>query len=141
MKDFQTFEHGADVGVIGYGQTQEQAFANGAKAMFNVMVNIQKVEPKQTVTVECNAQNIEELFVEWLNELIAQFGLQDLVFSEFSVKINKKDDSFQLDGNAKGEPLDKLKHEIKTEVKAATYSNLKIAQADGKWYAQCIVDV
>jgi len=141
MADFNTFEHMADIGIIGHGKTQAEAFQNAAKAMVNVMVNIEKVETKQTIEVKCEAENVEELLVEWLNELIAQMGLEGLVFSEFKVDI-KEENGFKLTGTAKGEPLNKLKHEIKIEVKAATYSNLKVAKDnDGKWFAQCVVDV
>ena len=38
------FEHKADIGIIGYGTSLEEAFAEGAKAMFEVMVDIKKVK-------------------------------------------------------------------------------------------------
>ncbi len=47
MKPYEQFEHKADVGVRGYGKTIEEAFENGAKAMFSIMVNIAKIEPKK----------------------------------------------------------------------------------------------
>jgi len=46
-----------------------------------------------------------------------------------------------LKGYACGEKLDVEKHKVKTEVKAATYSQLKIEEKDGLFYVKCVVDV
>ncbi len=134
---FDYFEHIADVGIIGIGRTLEEAFEEGAKAMFNVMVDIKKVAPKKAVKVSCSASNEEELFVEWLNALLAQASLHEMVFSKFSVKI--KDN--KLTGNAMGEKLDVKKHEVKTEVKAATYGSLSVKKEGNDFIAKCVVDV
>jgi SHS2 domain-containing protein len=45
-----------------------------------------------------------------------------------------------LEATAKGENLDPEKHNVKIEVKAATYSQLKVERNE-KFLAQCIVDV
>lgn len=134
---FSYFEHIADVGIIGKGATLEEAFEEGAKAMFNVMVDIKKVSQKKTAKVSCSASNPEELFVEWLNALLAEASISGMVFSGFSVKIK----GTKLSGTASGEKLDIRKHAIKTEVKAATYGSLSVKK-EGKYFiAKCVVDV
>lgn len=137
MTDYETFEHGADVGIRGFGRTVEEAFQNGAKAMFSVMVDLDTVKADHSVEVHCEAGDTEELFVEWLNELLALMGIEEMVFCEFKVEINGN----KLIGTANGEIFDPQKHHAKTEVKAATYSNLKVERKDDRWMAQCIVDV
>jgi len=137
---YELFEHEADVGIRGLASSLEEAFAETAKALFSVEVNIKKVKPLKKVTIKCEAQNLEELLVEWLNALLAQASLHDLVFSEFKVKIKEKDKRFELEGIAFGEKL-KEEHEIKEEVKGATYAELKVYKKNNTWIAQCIVDV
>ena len=141
---YETFEHEADVGVRGIASTIEKSFEEAAKAMFNVEVDIKKIKTIKKVSVECKASNIEELFVEWLNALLAQASLHDLVFSSFKVKIEKTK-ILKLKGEASGEKLNTKKHNIKNEVKAATYSQLKVEQKKVKgkkqWIVQCVVDV
>ena len=141
---YETFEHEADVGVRGIALTIEKAFEETAKAMFNVEVDIKKIKTIKKMKVEAKASNIEELFVEWLNALLAQASLHDMVFSSFKVKI-KKNKTFILKAHASGEKLNPKKHNIKNEVKAATYSQLKVMQKKVKgkkqWIAQCVVDV
>ena len=133
---YEYFEHLADVGIVGRGRSLEEAFAEAAKAMFNLMVNIEAVRPIKAVEVGCEAENEEELFVEWLNALLAVASINNMVFSQFEVRIENLD----LVGLARGEALDPERHEAKTEVKAATYSQLKIVK-DGEFVAQCVVDV
>lgn len=142
MKTYEQFEHKADVGVRGYGKTIEEAFVNGAKAMFSVMVNLKKIEPKKEIKIECEADNLEELFVEWLNTLLSEAGIENLVFSEFKIKeIKKTNSGYKLVGVVQGEELNPEKHEPKVEVKAATYSQLKIERKGNQYIAQTIVDV
>lgn len=142
MLNYEQFEHKADIGVRGFGKTLENAFENGAKAMFSIMVNLKKIEPKKEVKIRCQAANLEELFIEWLNKLLSEAGIKNLVFSEFKIDKIKKDNSgYNLLGLARGEKINLQKHEPKLEVKAATYSQLKIEKSNGRYIAQTIVDV
>ena len=52
-----------------------------------------------------------------------------------------KIENLKLTGKAFGEKINSEKHEIKTEVKAATYSGLKYEEKEGKHYIQFVVDV
>jgi SHS2 domain-containing protein len=140
---YETFEHKADVGVRGVSSSVEKAFSEGARALFSVEVDIWAVKASKKIKIECSAANLEELFVEWLNNLLAQASVHEMVFSKFSIKIKEqRDGKFFLDGFAYGEKLSK-KHRPKLEVKAATYSQLKVFEnkKEKRWIVQCIVDV
>lgn len=138
MKLFETFDHGADIGIRGFGKTLEEAFANGAKAMFSIMVDINKVEKREEREISCEAPDIEMLFVEWLNQLLSISHLEKMVFNDFHVTIKE---GTSLTGYAGGEKLDKSRHPLLTEVKAATYSMLKVEKNNDVYIAQCVVDV
>lgn len=138
---FEHIEHEADVGVKGIGDTLEEAFAEGARAMFDIMIDLAAVEPLQSVSIECDAESIETLFVEWLNALLAQINIAGMFFSKFDVEIEQAEGSYKLHGTALGEPIDQEKHQAKIEVKAATFSGLKHEEVEGKHYIQCVVDV
>jgi len=138
--DYELLDHEADIGIRGYGNTIEEAFENGAKAMFSVMIDLDKVNPQKNVEIKCEAPDIEALFIEWLNELLTKKDIEEMSFSEFKVEINKND-LYTLKGVASGERFDQKKHKPKIEVKAATYSGLKIGKKDEKIYIQCVVDV
>jgi SHS2 domain-containing protein len=140
MKEFELLDHEADVGIRSWGKTVEEAFENGARAMFSVMVTIDGVAPEEEIKVEATADDYESLFVEWLNELLAQRDITEMVFSEFTVHI-RRNEGLHLSGTARGECLNQKKHEIRTEVKAATYFGLKSGEKDGLHFLQCVLDI
>lgn len=140
MRPFEFLDHEADIGIRSWGKTVEESFENGAKAMFSVMVKVEEVEPKKEISIKVEAEDLDSLFIEWLNELLAQRDISEMVFSQFTVEISEED-GFALFGTARGEKLDVEKHEIRTEVKAATYYGLKSGEDKGLYYFQCVLDI
>jgi len=137
---FEYLDHEADVGIKATADTLEEAFEEGARAMFNTMVDIARVEPKRKVEVRASADSVDSLFVEFLNKMLSRADREEMVFSRFRVKITKGK-PYKLTALAWGEPLDTEKHEVKTEVKAATYSGLKCWTDSGKHHVQCVLDI
>ncbi len=140
---YETFEHGADIGIRGIGRSLEEAFVNAAKALFSLMVvNLEEVRPERRVEVKAEGESLEELFLDWLNRLLAEAGMENLVFSEFDCRIHThSQQAFSLEGWARGEPIDPERHELGEEVKGATYTMLKVDKEGDFWVAQCVVDV
>ncbi len=142
---YEFFEHKADMGIRGLGKTVAEAFEEAARAMFDVMFDIDDVSREIEVSVSCEASSLDELLVEWLNALLAEKDIHDAVFAHFEIsKIeHEKDGRWVLEGKAYGEKLNVEKHKPEVEVKAATYSQLKVYFDEDKkvWVAQCVVDV
>ena len=135
-------DHEADVGIRAIGSTLEEAFQEGAKAMLNVMWDISTIEERQNVSIESEARDIPELFVEALNEILFKQDVEGLALDRFEVdEIKKVNDRYRLKGTAYGEPLNLDKHTVKTEVKAATYAGLRYEEKEGQHIVQCILDV
>ncbi len=134
---YESFEHQADIGIRGFGASCEEAFSNAAAAMYAVMVDLDRVEQRELRTVRVIAEDRELLLVEWLNALLAVSDIERMVFSRFETKI----EGSMLSGRAWGERLDRAKHEPKVEVKGATYHLLKVVEEEGRYVAQCVVDV
>lgn len=135
---FETFEHGADIGVRGRGATRERAFANAAKALFSLMViDLEKVRPVQQIEVSCSSYDQETLLVAWLNILLAEADIHRMLFSDFYLHI----ENLEVHGIARGEVFDSKRHERGVEVKGATYTELAVRKEEDVWIAQCVVDV
>ncbi|MGE5751061.1 MAG: archease [Nitrospirota bacterium] len=137
MVQFETFEHEADIGIRGFGNSIKESFENAAVALYSVMVNIDAVNPREKRTLTVSAPDRELLLVEWLNALLAISDIEHMIFSKFDVKI----EGTTLTGVAWGETLDRDRHEPHVEVKGATYYLLSVREQDGKYTAQCVVDV
>jgi SHS2 domain-containing protein len=133
----RTFDHGADIGVLGEGATIEEAFAGAARAMFSVMVDLEGVEPREAVDVSCAASDPELLLVQWLNALLAEADMRGMVFCDFEVRLLDGG----LTGTARGEPFDPERHAPGVEVKGATLTELEVSNEGGRWRARTVVDV
>ncbi len=135
---FETFDHTADIGIVARGVDLAEAFANAAKAMFSLMVDLERVEPREERRVEVEADDRETLLVDWLAELLYVSEVENLVFSRFEV--DEIGDG-RIVARAFGEPLDLERHNPKLMIKAVTRHMLQVAQADGVWQARVILDI
>jgi tRNA nucleotidyltransferase (CCA-adding enzyme) len=134
---WEHFPHDADVGLRGCGATAAEAFEQAAQALTAVITDAE-VKPLSTVEVMCEAPDLELLFVEWLNAIIYEMAVRNMLFGRFAVRIEGE----RLDGTLWGEPVDVARHAPACEPKGATYTALKVARdRDGMWCAACIVDV
>lgn len=134
---WENFPHDADVGVRGYGRTPAEAFEQAALAL-TAVVTTAEIEPATVVEVKCEAPDLELLFVEWLNAVIYEMAVRNMLFSRFAVDI----EGTRLTGCLWGEKVDVTRHAPASEPKGATYTALKVAAGEGGvWSAACIVDV
>jgi len=134
---WEHFPHAADVGVRGLGSTAAEAFEQAALALTAVVTHAHVV-PRMQVELNCEAPDLELLFVDWLNAIIYEMAVRNMLFSRFAVRI----DGTRLTGSLWGERVDVARHQPACEPKGATYTALKVAaNKRGIWSAACVVDV
>jgi SHS2 domain-containing protein len=135
---WELYSHPSDIGIRGFGPTREEAFAQAALALTAVITDVQKVQPRQAVDIECREEDDELLFLCWLSTLLYEMDTRRMLFRRFEIEAVPGG----LKAKAWGEAVEVARHEPAVEVKAATYGDLKVQrQDDGTWVAQCIVDV
>ena len=135
---WEHFPHDADVGVRGVGETLAQAYEQAALALTAAITDVATVEPNTRIQLACEAPDAELLLVDWLNALVYEMATRKMLFSRFEVQLQGS----YLTAQVWGEMIEVARHHPATEVKGATYTELKVAQqADGSWLAQCVVDV
>ncbi len=88
---FETFDHGADIGVRGYGNSVKEAFLNGAKALFEYMYDVDTISRTnkdiKKIVIELEDSDLTSLFIKFLNTLISESDINSLAFYDFSLKI------------------------------------------------------
>ncbi len=134
---FDVIEHTADTGIIAYGSTIEETFANAARGMFSVMVDLDAVRPVESRDIAVQAPDRELLLAEWLSELLFLFETEYMVFSRFDVKFSSER---ELRASAWGERIDPERHQIGAGIKAVTHHMLRVERQDG-YRATVIFDV
>ncbi|HVV46860.1 MAG TPA: archease, partial [Bryobacteraceae bacterium] len=135
---WEHFAHGADIGVRGIGPSKAEAFRQAALALTGVVTDPAQVIPRTAVTIEREAPDDEILLLDWLNALIYEMSASHLLFGAFEIEM----DGHRLRAKARGEKVDRNRHEPAVEVKGATCTGLSVGRnTDGEWVAQCVVDV
>ena len=136
-KDFEILDHTADVGIIAYGADIKQAFANAARGLFSLIIKLDEIQEVLHRDIRVSANDQESLLVEWLNELIYLFDVDNIIFKRFDItQLNNT----QLKARSYGERVDSSRHKLKTGVKAATYHMLKVDK-DGGCKVQVLFDI
>ena len=138
MERFRILEHPADIGFEAFGSTREEVFANAARALFHLILDLDSVEPRTEVAVQVEGADPASLLVNWLSELLYLNDAEGWLFSEFEVE---RLDDRSLAARARGEKFDRTRHRAKSQVKAITYHQLKLERAAGSWHARIYVDI
>lgn len=136
ISDSNYFDHDADQGIIGKGNTLEASFVDAAIAMFGLMADLSSVHPVKKYKIEFVEADEELAFVTWLNLLLAKAYEENLIFSKFTLKKNKE----HWNGEALGENW-REGIEPGIEVKGATLTMLSVRKINNHWEAKCVVDV
>ncbi len=135
---YETFEHTADLGLRASAPDLPTLFAEAARGLFSILVaNLDAVRPVQTERFALQAERLDDLFFDWLSELLYRFETRRMLFSEFKVEIAAGD----LRAEARGEPADEARHRLEHEIKAITYHGLKCESGPQGWLAEAIVDI
>jgi SHS2 domain-containing protein len=135
---FETFDHTADIGIIGRGGSLGEALANAARAMFSLMVDLDRVEPREERRIEVEAEDVEGLLVNWLAELLYVSEVDNLMFSRFEM-LEVSDT--RVVARAAGEPLDLDRHDPKLMIKAVTRHMLEVTREDEGYRVRVILDI
>ena len=135
---YRLIEHTADIGIAVENPSLEGLFEDAAFGMFDLVSDLSRVETRESLRIELEAEGLEDLFAEWLRELLFQSETKSLLFKSFNLSIS----SFRsLSGEASGEAYDANRHELYRELKAVTYHGLRVEQDKGIWRARVIFDV
>ncbi len=142
MEKFKYLEHTADAKFQAFGKTIEEAFANAALAMFNVMMDVEKIEPKIKRQITASGDDSKSLLYNWLEQLLVLLDSESFLLSkvdEIKIGINEQG-GYSLKAAVSGDD-DIEKYESHGEVKAVTYNEMEIKEEKDNYMVQVVVDV
>jgi SHS2 domain-containing protein len=135
---YEYFEVAADVGVHGWGPTDEACFRQVALGMFALMVPLDAVAPRESREVGAQGEGAEALLVNWLNECLYVHELEGFVVHDLE---RPEVTGAFIHGILHGEPVDPARHPRGTLVKAATFHGLEVTESVGQVSARVILDI
>jgi SHS2 domain-containing protein len=134
---FREFEHTGDTGIEVFASSRAELFARSVIAMGRLMVAPDAIEPREHRSLEIAAAADDDLMHDALSAALSLFVGDGFVWR--GVSAEERDGGLIL--KLTGEPFDRRRHQLLTELKAVTYHQLKVSQADGAWTARIIFDV
>lgn len=135
---FEVLEHTADTGIRVRGQDLKELFANAAFGMISIMADPEAVNQTNRLPVDIEGEDLPELLVAWLNEIIYLIEAKEMLFSRFAIESLS---TGRLVGAVVGEAIDPARHDLRAQIKACTYHDLKLGKEDSHWVAEVIFDV
>jgi SHS2 domain-containing protein len=138
---YRFLDHMTDAVIEAYGTTLEEAFENAAKALCDTMIDLKTVRPKREVKFSAKGDDLYSLLFDWLDKVMLLLVSDGIAMSQFSVKIQRHNNNYLLEGTARGEPLELDRHHYKVEIKAVTYHEMEIKQEKGIITARFLLDL
>ncbi len=135
---WEHFNKQTHMGIRGIGATPEKAFEQAARALTAFITDLECVEPKETITISCQAPDRGLLLVDWLNAVVYKMLVNHMVFCEFEIQLS----GHCLNAVVRGERLDRSKHHPAVRVKGVNYKDLSVTKDPaGYWVSQCGIDI
>jgi SHS2 domain-containing protein len=134
MPPFEEIDHTADWSFLVSAPSRGGLFAEAAEALYALGGVQTGPAAEESKTIRLEADDLDGLFVSWLNELLFLLDHDRLAIKDIHVE--------RLTGTA----LEARGRTVKVVavgkyIKAATYSGLRISEKNGLWQATVVVDV
>ncbi len=141
---YEYIDHTADTGIKVTADSFESLLSTAAKGFFNLIVDINSVKSTEEFTLTLTGDRPEEIFINWLRELLYLYSARQKLFSDFNLpqfSFQKHPQNTEHVITCYGETFDPDRHLIKTEVKLITYHQFFVKETSGIWEARVIIDI
>jgi SHS2 domain-containing protein len=138
QKKYRLTTRQSELAVKVVGNSQADLFANSAFALFDVMLDVDKIEVKERLPLEVEGTDRDDLMVNWMRELLYLYQGSGYLLKEFIVREVK---DTLVKAEVCGEKIDPDRHEIKQEIAAVAYHQSHMQKTGSQWTAQLIFEV
>jgi SHS2 domain-containing protein len=137
---FQLRDHTADIGVEATGESLEAVFAAIADGLAAASCESIPDETGERFSVSVTAESREALLFDFLDELIYLRDVRAALPVDHRIeRVDELDaEEWRLEGSARGIPLEAI---TAREIKAVTYSEMRLEEVGDGWEAYVVFDV
>jgi riboflavin kinase/FMN adenylyltransferase len=139
---YREIEHTADRALWVWGSELPDLFAGAAEGMYSLMADLDGLVATDWRQVRLEALDRETLLVDWLNELLFLTEMERVLFVDYRIESLTESASTGPAGAALVARVGGASMPVtKASIKAATFHDLEIVQADSGWSTQITFDV
>jgi SHS2 domain-containing protein len=142
MDGYEIIEHTADLGIRGRGESLDTLFAAMARGLFAVIadpetVRLDAADTERRRAIRLEADATADLLHDWLEELNALHQIHAELYGRFAVRVTDN----RLTAVAEGEAIDPERHDLRVEVKAVTWHDLRVDRTAEGFEAFVLLDI
>ena len=137
-KKYRITTHQSELAVRITGNSQADLFTNSAFALFDVMTDIANVDTKESIPLEVEGSDRDDLMVNWMRELLYLYQASGYLLKEFKI-VEVKDTMVKAE--VSGEKIDPDRHEIKQEITTVAFHKSRMEKTGNQWIAQLIFEL
>ncbi len=119
--------------------TTNEVFSDAARALFDLMTDLEKVDVQESFQVQLNSPERHLLLVDWLNHLILLHEVQKVFLVQFKVHVVQNSD-WHLTAVVEGEKI-RENHERRLHAKSATYGQLQWLEEQKNHIVRIVIDI
>lgn len=141
MNKYNFIEHPADIAVEIRAESIEKLFEISIEAWRTSVMENSSTETPFEFLIEIESASLEELLVEFLNELNFMLFAKKLVYSKTKSLSITENNTFKLSAALYFEDFNSSWHQLKAEIKAVTYHQMKIEKVNNIYSTKLIFDI
>ena len=134
---FELRPHTADVAVAATGRDLDETFAAAGDGLAAATCD-DIPERGERFSLTVRAEGLEALLFDYLDRLIYERDVRGVLPASNGAAIHEDDDEWLIEASAQGVPLDAIDAR---DVKAVTYSEMRIERVADGWEAYVVLDV
>lgn len=135
--EFSLREHTADVAVEASGDTLGDVFAAVAAGLTAAMCD-EIPDTGDEFEFSIRAENREATLFDYLDELIYERDVRGVLPTDHAATARQEGDEWVVEATYRGVPLADV---VARDVKAVTYSEMRVEEGDDGWEAYVVFDV
>jgi len=126
---YKTLEHATDAIIEVTADNLKDAFQIAGISVIETILDISKVEEKESKNLIVKGKDLKYLLYNWLEEMIILTITEGFAGKKIAIEISEND-GYKIKAKIFGEEIDLKKHEVKVEIKSPTFHEMRIEQKE-----------
>jgi len=132
-KKYKVLRRPSELSIKLTGDSQAEILSNAGSALFDLLVDPTTVEAEESIFLEVEGTDSDELMANWIRELLYAYQANGYVLKEFHVQ---ETGNYFVRAEAKGEKSDPDRHEEREDVGAVAGRLCRLGKMGDQWTAQ-----
>ena len=132
-KKYRVIRKSSELSIRLAGDSLQRILADAGAALFDLLVDMTAVEARESVTLEVEGLDNDDLMVNWMRELLYEYQVSGYMLKEFDIH---ESGEFFVRAEARGEKFDPDRHEEREAIGAVDERLSHLGKIGSQWTAQ-----